>query len=184
MRKYLLLFSMLFVLLVLDGQKATAQSNSPDVVNIAGGSVKIGYYDFDWNVGELCLVETFTGGTTTLTQGFLQPCTQKVTIQPLLLLFTTNEYRVFPNPTSGQFELDFMLCTTGVMKLQLLDEAGKMISNKEFRYEGCGHIEKFDLRNLPAGVYTIHATLTPDQEIAPGIRPIRNSGFRVVKMNK
>jgi hypothetical protein len=183
MRKYLLFFSMGFFLLFLAGFKAQAQSNSPDVVNVAGGTNKIGYYDFDWNIGELCLVETVSGGNTILTQGFLQPCTQKVTVPPLLLLFTNNEYRLFPNPNSGQFELDFMLCASGVMRLQLLDEAGRMISNREFRYEGCGHIERYDVRNLPAGVYTIHATLTPDLEISPGIRPIRNSGFRFVKSN-
>jgi hypothetical protein len=169
---------------------ASAQSVSPTTFNMTGGYTNpgaapgTGYYQLEWSVGEATMIETFTTPNFTLTQGVLQPCTDKVTKDPLALIFHKGEYVLFPNPTSGKFELDLLLNVRGQLQMQLVDAAGRLIERREFHYDGCGRIERFDIGRLPDGVYTLHTTLRGDEKRGDGLIVTRNSGFRIVKLGR
>jgi hypothetical protein len=160
-----------------------SQSSTPSIMNVAGGFSKVGYLQSEWSIGELCLIETAAIPGFFFTQGVLQPCTDFVTKWPLTVNFLLNEYKVFPNPTSGLFELDFFLRIPGKMSLQLVNELGQVVRTREFRYEGCGHIERYNISGLPNGMYTLHANLVPDEVRNDGIISTRNSSFQILKVN-
>lgn len=176
------------LLLVCTVRHASAQSAAPFVFNVAGGSYDdaSSYYRFEWSIGELTLIDMFAPLDSSLlvTQGVLQPCTDKIGLSYLSTLFAPGEFRLFPNPTAGKFELDFFVRETGTMELQLTDSYGKILERKKYEYSGCCGIEYFDLTRYPAGIYYVIAHLTPDplRNRSDGHKEVRHSAFRVIKI--
>jgi hypothetical protein len=166
--------------------RGQSQSITPSILNAAGGN----YYNpgmytqFEWSFGELTLTDTYTasGGNLILTNGLLQPCTDMATRSPEILLFGTNEYKIFPNVTTGPFELDFFLNIPGQMDLQLTNALGQVLNKRSFEYHCCDRIERYDISSFPNGVYFINARFTPLHDGLEDFRRIRReSTFRVVK---
>jgi hypothetical protein len=161
----------------------------PAVLNTAGGSYdnSLSYYRYEWSFGELLLVQAFAPADSSvlITQGVLQPCTDKIGISPYTVLFEAGDYKLFPNPTSGKFEVDFFVQTQGLMSLQLINAAGQMLMTKSYHYDGCCRIDLFDISKYPDGVYFVVADLKPDTN-RPGddLQVIRHSGLKVVKLNQ
>lgn len=166
---------------------AQVPSISPFILNAAGGSYdnRDSYYRFEWSFGELVLIQTFSSGDSSvhITQGLLQPCTDKITASPLITLFENSDYKLFPNPTTGKFELDFFVRTNGQMSLQLVDVIGRVLENRTYQYNGCCRIELFDLTRYANGVYYVMAELKPDRLRGDGLQVIRRSGFKIVKLS-
>ena len=184
----------LMVLLFVSCSQAQVPSISPyngvvpAVLNTAGGSYdnSLSYYRYEWSFGELLLVQAFApvDSSVLITQGVLQPCTDKIGISPYTVLFEVGDYKLFPNPTSGKFELDFFVRTPGLMSLQLINAAGQVLLTKSYHYDGCCSIELFDISKYPDGVYFVVADLRPDTN-RPGdnLEVIRHSGLKVIKLN-
>mgnify|MGYP000927867181 CR=1 FL=1 len=175
------------ILLVLAAAGTKGQSVTPvTAFNSAGGTwYGNGYHRFEWSFGEAVLVNTLTpqDNSVYITQGVLQPITEQSSLSPYIVFFAKGEYFIFPNPTQGLFEVNFMVRQSGRLELQLTDHMGKVLQKKALRYNGWGHIEKFDLTNYPNGTYLVIATLTPDTP-RPGDSKmvIRHSGFKIVKI--
>ncbi|WEK34016.1 MAG: hypothetical protein P0Y53_16130 [Candidatus Pseudobacter hemicellulosilyticus] len=174
-------------LLVLLTKLSMAQmSVTPYVFNASGGSYGNvnGYFQFEWSIGELTIVDPFANADSTLTvmNGVLQPCTDKLGRTPQMLIFSPMDYKLFPNPTKGRFELDFFVRETGRMELQLTDLSGKVLEKRTYEYKGCCRIEHFDITTHPDGMYFVIATLYPDGK-RPGDNQqvVRHSGFKVFK---
>jgi len=171
------------------GRHARAQSIAPDVFNASGGSYDntSSYYRFEWSLGELTLIDMLAPADSSimLTQGVLQPCTDKIGLSFLSTIFADGEYRLFPNPTAGKFEVDFFIRETGVMELQLTDSYGKVLERRKYIYSGCCGIEYFDLSRYPAGTYYVIAHLSPDPSRTrnDGVKVLRHSGLRVIKID-
>jgi hypothetical protein len=91
---------------------------------------------------------------------------------------------LFPNPTAGEFEVNFFVKTPGQMSLQLINALGQILEKRSFHYDGCCRIEMFDLTGRPAGVYFVVADLKPDTLRADGLEVIRHSGLKVVKLDQ
>jgi hypothetical protein len=167
--------------------RGQGQSIAPFILNASGGSYDNpgSYTRFEWSFGELVLTDTYTStnGALILTQGLLQPCTDKVVKDPEILLFSTNEWKIFPNVTRGPFELDFFLNIPGHMDLQMTDAMGRVISRRSFAYHCCERIERYDISNLANGIYFINATFTPGGhgDIELSLRTRRQGTFRIVK---
>lgn len=178
------IFFSVFTLLI--GSVVFPQTVTPSVFNAGGGS----YNDpnssvryFDWSIGELALINTDVSadGSLTVYQGVLQPGTEKPGITPISVNFAAADYRIFPNPNSGKFEIDFFVCDNGTLYLELRDIMGKLIEKRSTRYYGCSLIEKYDVSNLPAGLYFVVATLQPDPVSSINLVPqVRRSGLKVV----
>jgi hypothetical protein len=161
----------------------------PAILNAAGGSYDnaSSYNRYEWSFGELVLVQAFAPPDSSIlvTQGVLQPCTDNITPYPLTLLFDDGDYRLFPNPTSGKFEVDFFVRTPGQMSLQLINSMGQILSTKTYHYDGCCRVELFDISRYPNGVYFVVADLKPDNRRAgDNIEVIKHSGLKVVKLNE
>lgn len=166
--------------------QASAQSIKPAVMNAGGGSYNDpnSYFHFEWSIGELTLINALAPADSVilLTHGVLQPCTEFVAFSPFSTSFAPGEYRLFPNPTAGRFELDFFVRESGRMELQLTDSRGKVLERREYQYDGCCRIEYFNLANYPAGTYYVIAKLSPKRDNIKGNATTRHSGFRVVKI--
>ncbi|MFN8291863.1 MAG: hypothetical protein U0U70_16515 [Chitinophagaceae bacterium] len=159
----------------------------PAILNTAGGSYDnaLSYFRYEWSLGELLLVSSFAPADSAVlvTQGVLQPCTDMTGNSPATVLFEAGDYKLFPNPTSGKFELDFFVHTPGQMSLQLINAAGQVLLSKSYHYDGCCRIELFDLSNYPDGLYLVVADLKPDElRRTDGLQVIRHSGLKVVKL--
>ena len=64
----------LFSALIIISIGARSQSVSSSVINCSGNSYSHGYYNVDWSIGELALVNTIqSNGYAIITNGFLQP---------------------------------------------------------------------------------------------------------------
>jgi hypothetical protein len=161
----------------------------PAVLNSAGGSYDnpSSYYRYEWSFGELLLVHAFAPADSSIliTQGVLQPCTDKIGYSPYTVLFEAGDYKLFPNPTKGKFEVDFFVRTPGLMSLQLINSIGQVLMTKSYHYDGCCRIDLFDITKYPDGVYFVIADLKPDTN-RPGdnLQVIRHSGLKVVKLNQ
>jgi hypothetical protein len=177
----------LLVLLAVSTCQVTAQSIKPFVFNVAGGSYNdpSSYYRFEWSIGEMTLIESLAPSDSLIlvTHGLLQPLTDIVGKSNLSLIFGSGEYRLFPNPTPGKFELDFFVRESGYMEMQLTDGNGKILEHREYEYKNCCRIEYFDLSRYPAGTYYVVARLSPDRKRSDNHSVIRRSAFRVVKID-
>lgn len=164
------------------------QTVVPVIANAGGSSYQnpSSYFRyFDWSIGELSLISTVApaDSSVVLYQGVLQPCTEKPGFSPLNANFTPEDFKIMPNPTTGKFEINFFVRENGIMTLELVDAIGKKIETRSFRYNGNFRTEKYDISYLPAGVYMIAVTLTPD--VFNSYNPkqlVRHSGLKVVKI--
>lgn len=182
------LYICLFILLAISGTASYGQSVTPVTTsNAAGGSwgPAGSYYRFEWSLGESSVVQTFIPSDSSLflTQGVLQPITEKANLSPFIVFFAKGEYFLFPNPTAGRFEVNFKVRLAGRMELQLTDLTGRVIKKRAFRYPGWGHIEQYDLTGYPNGTYFVIATFTPDTPRSGDLKIIvRHSGFKIIKL--
>ena len=194
MRRITLFFLAVFLAISFAG-RAQVPSTSPyngvvpAILNTAGGSYDnaSSYYRYEWSFGELVLVQAFAPADSSIlvTQGVLQPCTDKIGPYPYTVLFEAGDYKLFPNPTSGKFEVDFFVRSPGTMNLQLINSVGQILMTKSYHYDGCCRIELFDITKYPAGVYFVVADLKPDvNRVGDNIEVIRHSGLKVIKMNQ
>lgn len=181
-----LLFTLSAILFSFIGQ---AQSVTPSITNAGGGSWVDPYSYlryFDWSIGELTLVDTKVSQDSSiyLYNGVLQPCTEKPGNSPLTANFDNGDFKLFPNPTIGQFEINFFVRASGTMYLDLTNALGQTMERRSFRYYGCCHIEHYDISHLPSGVYFIVASLVPDPANASSSTQVifKHSGLRVVKV--
>ena len=69
MKQYLFYLFLLFSIYSLNAQ---SQTSTPEVVNSTGGSASYLNITYEWNIGELALVESMLGGEYILTNGQLQ----------------------------------------------------------------------------------------------------------------
>lgn len=160
----------------------------PAILNTAGGTYDnpLSYHRYEWSFGELVLIQAFAPPDSSIlvTQGVLQPCTDKIGVSPFTVFFEAGDYKLFPNPTPGPFEVDFFVKTPGQMSLQLINSIGQILEKRSFHYDGCCRIEMFDLTGRPAGVYFVVADLKPDMLRGDGLEVIRHSGLKVVKLDQ
>lgn len=176
------------LLLVFLSNFSMAQHVSPFVFNATGGSYENAdsYYQFEWSIGELTIIDPFASADSSVTvmHGVLQPCTDKIGKSPFIVYFEPDDFKLFPNPTKGRFELDFFVRQTGRMEIQLTDASGKILQKRGYDYDGCCRIEYFDLTPYQNGVYFVIATLYPDsRRQGDNLEVVRHSGFKVIKTN-
>lgn len=183
MRSILVIFTLLISPSIIH-----AQQISPFAINIAGGSwnspASYQRY-FDWSAGELTLIHSTAAADSSVVvyQGLLQPGTEKPGFTLFNTDFTSEEVKIFPNPTVGRFEINFFLNERGIIDLELTDITGRLLERRSRPYGGCCRIEQYDISHLPQGIYLIVVTLRPDpgSQYNTRMEP-RRSGLRIVKM--
>ena len=141
MEKIILIF---FVLLI--GTILSAQ----EVISSGGETQSASGYEISWTIGEP-IIETFTGGSNILTQGFHQ---SKITVTSLTEnLYPDIKLKVFPNPTSDFVLIQFneLIENSGYSLFNLTGKVleSKLITSTETR---------LDLRNYASGQYILKLT--------------------------
>ena len=162
-------FTYLILLLLLCPYLSSSQDITPSVINVTGGSAINGYYRFDWSVGEMCLIDSYSKSNCILENGFLHPGTErpKSNKNKELDFFATGDIMIFPNPVFTITELNLNLPEPGRVCLRLMNVMGKLIEVRNFDYNGTGRIEKIDLQRYPAGTYMLHVLLSPTDQTMP-----------------
>ncbi len=134
-----------------------AQSIGPSTLNAAGGSAIIGSNEFDWSVGEMTMVSTFTASNVIITQGLLQPTEDKTSVPnttPLL-----SHFQVFPNPASSLVNLQYTSAGPGTLAYRLLDLTGKVVLSHEMAVRQGANNEQIDLTNYACASYFLEVTI-------------------------
>jgi len=165
--------------------RVQGQGITPFIINSAGGAYQSAgsYMQYEWSLGELAVISTYTSSSLVTTNGVLQPCTENVSAPAYTSRFADGELRLFPNPTPGKFELNIAVLFPGRMNIALVNATGQIIVKRNFRNECCGRIEYFDISAIPNGIYMLVATLVPD-EASPADNKIiiRRGTIKVIKI--
>ena len=140
-----------------------SQSIAPSVINTSGGTFQSGYYQLEWSIGELALVEQMTSSNNSLviTNGFIQPFIQYPATINRNIIFGNDEIKIFPNPASSYVEINFLGKQKGRITLSFYDGSGRKILTVADSYYGVGLIKRIPVSHLPNEVYMLHVDLDP-----------------------
>jgi hypothetical protein len=72
------------------------------------------------------------------------------------------------------------MATAGKCHVNLVDVTGRLVMQKEFTYNGAGHIEKLNMEQYRAGNYFLYLVLTPDDAALPQ----RKGVFKITHLTK
>jgi len=120
MKRKILLIPLLLMATII----TKAQSIGPATFNVTGGSVVIGSNEYDWSIGEMTMVSTFSSSSVVITQGVLQPYELTTGIVNTSVI---NGLLVFPNPASSVLNIRYTSSSSGTLTCRLFDMAGRMI---------------------------------------------------------
>ncbi len=133
-----------------------AQSSSPDVLASGGGFASGAGFTNSFTIGQGSLPQTFTTGTFILTQGFQQPADIGTGMAPINEI---GNLGTFPNPTNGQFFLEYTLTENADILIEAFDVLGQNVySEKSSGYAG-KQLHPIDLSAHANGIYFIRCTI-------------------------
>ncbi len=155
-----IIFSIL--LASIGGISIRAQSVTPTAINAAGGSGIIGSNEFDWSIGEMTMVSTFTGSSVIVTQGVLQRHESAVVSIPSSEL--SKQLKVFPNPVTSFVNIQYTATQTGLLTYQLFDMTGKRIKTKAAEVKQGITTVQVDLSGLASASYMLEVLVNSANE--------------------
>ena len=174
---------LLFIAMVLQF-KLNAQIVLPNILNSTGGiyvnrgNPVLPNFSFVWSVGEATMIETFTttNRQTILTQGVLQPFTDKDLQTIPIQGFTNEEIKVYPIPVNTLLQFDLFSNDTGRVVIQLYDILGHTLGVREFQYNTLPVNQKIDFSKYASGTYLLKVSLYNNGSLK------KNSVFKILKL--
>ena len=151
--------------LFLLGSTVYGQTIQNSVVSSAAGSASAGNVKMDYTIGET-VIETFSAGGNTLTQGFHQTNLTLVAIENVELFA---EISVYPNPTSEFVNLDIP-AGYNMLDISMYDVQGKLLRTKT----NASGLVTFDVNDLATGTYYLQVINTKNKELKT---------FKLIKSN-
>lgn len=173
--KHLQLLLLATVAAFITGQ---AQSNAPFIQNMGGGYLNAGYYQYEFSVGEMAVIETLNNSSNILTNGVLQPLTDKPFGNNTASAWSNDEVKIFPVPTRGRVEVNLLSKQQGRIQMQLVDGLGHTVLTEEFDYNGLGSITVWDISRLASANYSLRIRLNPK---AGSVK--KDGAFKILKVN-
>jgi hypothetical protein len=135
-----------------------AQSVAPGTLNSAGNTKTIGGNEFDWSVGEMTMVSTFTTPGIIVTQGVLQPDDYLPEgIQKTDGL--VKQLQVFPNPATSVVNIKYSSSGNGSLSYRLMDMNSKIITTKTTNVAQGTTLEKVNVADLACATYMLEVTV-------------------------
>lgn len=128
-------------------------------LNAAGGTKTAGGNTYEWSVGEMALVNTWSKPNIIVTQGVLQPAPNDVGIRNIKPL--TDAMRVYPNPAQTLVHLNYNL-KQGVLTYELQDITGKTIRSKKQDITSGEQTEEIQLGAVANGTYMLNVVYSPE----------------------
>ena len=167
----------LLIALIVINISARSQSVSSSVVNCSGNSYSQGYYNIDWSIGELALVNSMQANNIAIiTNGFLQPNTTEHK-NDARRYFTNDEVTIMPNPTHGKIEVNISTAQRGMLYLRLYDVNGKVLTTDKLMLAGIMVSRFIDLTTFASATYLLKLELKP----APG-SVTKEGGYKIIKL--
>jgi len=174
---------LLFVAMALH-LKLNAQIVLPYILNSTGGNYVnrgnpvLPNFSFIWSVGEVTMIETFTTNNrlNILTQGLLQPFTDKDLQTIPIQGFTKEEIKVYPIPVNTLLQFDLFSNDTGRLVIQLYDILGHTLGVREFQYNTLPVNQKIDFSKYASGTYLLRVSLYNNGSLK------KNSVFKILKL--
>ena len=155
-----------------------SQSVTPAILNATGGTYTFTYYRVEWSFGESMAVNTMSSSPNIIvTNGVLQPGTNTPATINNTGAWDRDEIRILPNPTQNVIEIDFFSKQQGKVSLNLYDESGRFMAQRQFDYFGTGRIERWDLSRYASGTYFLNIQLAPT-----GTSVAKKGTFKVIKI--
>jgi hypothetical protein len=141
-----------------------SQSITPAVFNISGGSSQKGYYQFEWSVGEMSLINEMESKPNlfVVTNGFLQPYLLNPAFSNPNNDFSADEIKIFPSPASSYVEIDLFTRQQGKVRVGFYDGLGQKVYSSELQTFGVDLIEKIPVGRLSSGTYVLQIELEAD----------------------
>lgn len=138
-----------------------SQVVGPSVINSTGGNFQSGYYQFEWSLGEMSLVNDMTSPDNSfiVTNGFIQSHIQYPFGSNSNNIFGNDEIKVFPNPATNYVEINFLTKQQGRITINFYDASGKKVYVTSDAYYGVGLIKRIPVSHLPNEVYMLHVNL-------------------------
>lgn len=153
---------------------ASAQSIGPSTLNSAGGSTVISGNTYEWSLGEMTVVSTYSGVNLVVTQGLLQPANLSNSIHEHQL--SAGALQVFPNPAEDVLYLQPAFKQGDKLSFALLDMTGKTILREEKTLVTGTELQTIRLTALAAGNYMLQVVLVSAGENY-------NAGYKVQKLH-
>ncbi len=147
---------MLSTALCISGTMVFGQTIQNSVIASTGASTSSGNVKMDYTLGEV-VVETFSAGGNTLTQGFHQTNLTLVAIENPELF---SEISIYPNPTSELVNIDIPL-NYSLLDITMYDVIGKLIKTNP---NASGKVT-FDVSSLATGTYYLQVVNPTNQKI-------------------
>lgn len=169
----LVLFTLLFL-----GQQQYGQGIAPNTLNMGGGYLNAGYFQYEFSVGEMAAIETLSGASNMVTQGVLQPLTDRPFGNNTASSWSNDEIKIFPVPTRGRVEVNILSKQKGRITIRLANASGSVVRTESFDYVGLGKIVNWDLTALSSTAYFLSIKLDP----LPGSVE-KSGGYKIVKIN-
>lgn len=138
----------------------SSDNAKPNITNSTGGTYHGGpgsMLIYDWSVGEVTMVSTFSDGGTTLTQGLLQ---NEIAIEPSGV---ANEHlaanlKIYPNPASTEVNIQFTSAAEGKLIYRLLDLNGKIITSGSANVNAGTSTQQVNVTGLAAATYMLQVS--------------------------
>ncbi len=147
----------LLLLLVLS-HVSIAQTFSPSITSPAGSFNSNSGYTFSQTIGEMTMVQTFSSGSSILTQGMQQPASAPVSVREFQNPLYSME--IFPNPGSGNFFIELKTPIAAIVRLRVLDILGQLVlTEKENNIPGTMR-QTLNLSGLTNGTYMVQVILS------------------------
>lgn len=141
---------------------ASAQSVGPATLNATGGTVVIGANEFDWSVGEMVMVSTFSTSSIVVTQGVLQPAATSTT--RIEEADWPTKLSVFPNPASSIVNINCTSPSPASFTYRLMDMTGKaLLTGSSAAKQGLS-TEQLNIGSLACATYMLAITVNTGQE--------------------
>lgn len=140
-----------------------AQGIAPSALNSTGATVSHSSGIYDWSIGEMALVSTFTGSSLIVTQGVLQIESAAVAIhenQHSLI----NAVQIFPNPAQDAIYISSAFTEAGKLTYTLVDIAGRTILKGETDSAPGNEKKKLDVSMLVPGSYLLQVSVKQGEE--------------------
>lgn len=138
------------------------QSIGPQTLNATGGTFNMGSNVFDWSIGEMSMVSTFSGPAIILTQGLLQNETM-LSVSGINDTHLQQWVRVFPNPASSVLNLQFTTSSTGTVTYAFMDITGRVLISKSVPVVSGRVEEQLNISAFAAAPYLLEVTITDEQ---------------------
>ncbi|OJW83657.1 MAG: hypothetical protein BGO69_05005 [Bacteroidetes bacterium 46-16] len=172
MKKTLILASTVLALFI-TGQ-AAAQSIGPSTLDAAGGSTSLSGNTYEWSVGDMAVISTYTSASLVVTQGTLQPFNIPTGVNVITL---DKQLKVYPNPAVNTVLLEYNLDHAGKLDYVLQDITGKTILQRSLTVKIGESKEAINMAALASATYMLNVTYKPSEG------PQQIMTFKIIKSN-